>query len=183
MNMLVRMAWLWLRSRRWPRIRPTDVAVTPFRVKFTDLDLLRHVNNGTYLSLCDLGRIDLMRRSGLWTELGRRGWYPVVVQQTISYRRSLTLFQRFELETRWAGIDEKAVYIEQRFTVAGQVYARAYVRARFLSRDGSRVSVADLLALFGVDTPPANPASGWLPEWAERSALPAARAEAPSIWP
>ena len=180
--MYVRMLWLWLRSTRWPRIRPTDVARTPFRVKLSDLDLLRHMNNGTYLSLCDLGRIDLMRRSGMWSALGRKGWYPVVVQQSISYRRSLELFQKFTLETRWAGLDEKGVYIEQRFTVDGQVTARAYVRARFLKRGGGTVSVAELLELFGVSEPPANEAMAWLPRWSQESALPASRAEAPSIW-
>ena len=39
----------------------------------------------------------------------------VVVAETILFRRSLTLFQRFEIETRIVGWDERAFLLEQRF--------------------------------------------------------------------
>jgi len=89
MNKLLRLLWLMWRARRAPRLAPTDVSRVPFRVLPNDLDLQKHMNNGVYLSIMDLGRMDLMVRSGVWRELSARGYYPVVVSSTITYRRSL----------------------------------------------------------------------------------------------
>ena len=60
MNLYWRMLLLRLRWLRARRISIWDTARTPFRVVPTDLDLLRHMNNGKYLTLMDLGRMDLM---------------------------------------------------------------------------------------------------------------------------
>src|SRR5690606_7589807 len=116
---------LLLRARRDPSVGMHDVGRTPFRVLPTDLDVLGHMNNGVYLSIMDLGRMDLMIRAGAWARLRELGYYPVVSNQTISYRKSLQPWQRFELETRIVGYDAKAVFVEQRFVVAGEIYARA----------------------------------------------------------
>jgi len=122
-------------------------ARTRFRVWPSDLDVLRHVNNGVYLSMMDLGRMDLMSRAGVAGRLARRGWYPVVVAQSIRYRRSLRLFDRFVIETRVLGWDEKAFLIEQRFERGREIVAHALVRARFLSTTGETVSPAEVLAV------------------------------------
>ena len=84
MNLLVRLVWLLLSHRLRGPISIWDQAVTPMRVLPNDLDLLWHMNNGRYLSLMDQGRVDLMVRAGLWAELNMRGWFPVVVAQTIT---------------------------------------------------------------------------------------------------
>jgi acyl-CoA thioesterase FadM len=52
-----------------------------------DLDLLRHMNNGSYLTLMDIGQVDLLVRSGAQREVDRRRWYPVVVGESIRFRR------------------------------------------------------------------------------------------------
>jgi len=123
---------------------------TPFRVLPTDLDLLRHVNNAAYFSLMDLARLDLMRRAGLFHQLSARGWYPVVVAETIQFRRSLTLFQRIAIVTRVLAWDEKAILLEQRFERSGETVAVALVRARFLARTGGSVPSSDVMALAGI---------------------------------
>ena len=94
MNLYWRMLLLRLRWLRARRLSIWDTARTPFRVVPTDLDLLLHMNNGKYLTLMDLGRMDLMVRSGMWAKLSARGWFPVVAGQTITYRKSLRLGQR-----------------------------------------------------------------------------------------
>lgn len=168
------------RSRHGPRIDPREVARTEFRVVPTDLDILRHMNNGVYLSILDLGRMDMLIRAGLWKVLRDRGWYPVVASETVTFRKSLTLWQRFTVESRVLGLDDKAVYLEQRFVVGGEIYAQAFIRGRFLKRTGGTVSPAELQDAIGVRY------QGALPEWIERwgadVALPATRAEAPSHW-
>ena len=41
------------------RLRPTDASTVHFLVWPNDLDMNRHMNNGRYLTLMDLGRFDL----------------------------------------------------------------------------------------------------------------------------
>ncbi len=184
MNLYARLLWLALVARRRPPCGLLGPCRTPFRVWPTDLDLLRHVNNGVYLSVLDVARVDLMIRAGLMPELRARGWYPVVAEQTIQYRRSLTLGQRFAVVTRVVGWDDAAVLVEQTFVrdparAAGEgaepapddVLATAVVRARFLARarpgaPGGPLPPEAVLALAGHDAPaPAAPA--WVARWAE----------------
>lgn len=179
--MFFRLLWLSLRTRRGPRIQPTDVARTAFRVWPTDLDVLMHMNNGVYLSIMDLARIDLMARSGAWARLRKRGYYPVVVSSTITYRKSLEPWQRFEVETAIIGLDGKAGYVEQRFVRGGEIHARAIVKARFLAKSGGTVPMDELAELFGLDLA-AHPLPEWVREWSERAALPTRREPAPSTW-
>lgn len=161
MNLYLRFLLLLLRARGRPRLGLWDTARTPFRVAPSDLDPLLHMNNGKYPSIMDLGRLDLMIRSGTWARLRRRGWYPVVAAQTISYRRSLKLGQRFDLYTRILGFDERWSYLEQSFVAGGEVSAQAVVRARFLRRGGGSVDHDELEAFVG-----GFPKELRVPQWA-----------------
>jgi len=169
-------------ARRQSRLDPHDVARMRLRVMPADLDTLGHVNNGVYLSLMDLGRLNLLVRSGIWAAFDRVGYYPVVANETISFRKSLQPWQRYVLETRIVGYDEKGVFVEQRFVVDGEIFARAFVRGRFLKKSGGVVSLAELAAATGIDTA-ATPAPEWALRWAADVALPPSRADAPSEWP
>lgn len=147
----------------------------------TDIDLLRHMNNGRYLSLFDLGRWDLLIRTGLADAMRERGWYAVVSSETITFRKSLTLWQRFDVETRLIGHDDRALYLEHRAVVKGEIYARAIIGARMLKRSGGTVGHEELFAAVGrpEGLPEVEP---WVHEWAAASALPSTRRPAPSEW-
>lgn len=162
------------------------MARSRFRVWPTDLDLLQHMNNGKYLSVMDVARFELTQRNGVLRTFRREGWYPVVVGQTISYRKSLNPWQRFWIESRIIGFDDHAVYMEQRFVRPGadrspEIYARAYVRARVLRRGGGVVPMSELLAKTG-----ARAEEFQLPEdikrWGEETRLPSTRSDATSTW-
>jgi acyl-CoA thioesterase FadM len=181
MNMFLRTLLVRLRARFRSHLGVHDVGRLPMRVLPNDLDVLRHVNNGVYFSLMDLGRLDLLVRSGVWATFQRLGYYPVVASETVTFRRSLQPWQRYELQTRIVGYDERAVYIEHRFVVDGEVYATAHVRGRFLKRTGGTVTMTELAAAAGVDTS-AFPVPHWLAEWAAASALPASRESHASDW-
>ncbi|MEZ0447841.1 acyl-CoA thioesterase [Cellulomonas sp. ICMP 17802] len=134
-----------------------DPSVTRLRVRLGDLDFYRHVNNGVYLALMDVGRANFLADLGAFGHLRERGWYPVVAASTVTYRRSLTLGQRFEISTRVLGWDARVVYLEQTFSRNGEHIARGIVAGRFLSRSGDRVPAPDVVALLGgpgVDSPP-----------------------------
>ena len=162
MNLYFRLLLFMIRVRFRSRLGIWDTSHVTFRVNPLDLDLQRHMNNGRYLSLMDLGRMDLMLRSRFWQRITGQGWYPVVAGQTITYRRSLTLGQRFELATRVIGYDERWIYMEQVFRSGDAVIADAIVRARFLRTSGGSVDVQEVLDLVG--PPPEDPV---LPDWVE----------------
>ena len=185
MNVIWRTLLIMLRAKRI-RKREGDLPLDGIsRVRLTtlptDIDLLRHMNNGRYLSLFDLGRWDMTTRTGLGDAFRTHGWYAVVANETVTFRKSLELFQRFDVETKWIGHDDRAVYMEHRAVVDGEVYAQAIVRARILRRSGGPVTHEELFEAVGFDGGMPDIAD-WLHEWADRVRLPSARAEAPSEW-
>jgi len=133
---------------------------THFRVLPNDLDALLHVNNGVYLTLMDLGRTDLLLRSDAFHAVRKKGWYPVLAAETIRFKRSLTLFQKFIIRTRVVGWDERSVYLEQLFISKDKLVAKAVVDARFLKKKGGNVTPEELMAFLNIDQNPLE-----LPEW------------------
>jgi acyl-CoA thioesterase FadM len=169
------------RLRREGRLDPVAVGVIRLTTLPTDLDVLRHMNNGRYLSLFDLGRWDLLIRTGMADAMRTRGWYAVVSSETITFRKSLNPWQRFDVESRLLGHDDRAIYMEHRAVIDGEVYARAIIRARMLKRAGGTLSHEELFAELG--RPDGLPdVEHWVHEWAAASALPSTRADAPSVW-
>ena len=97
-----------LRSRARGALGVHDVGRVSLRVLPTDLDVRGHMNNGVYFSIMDLGRMDLMIRSGLWPRIRAKGYYSVMANETITFRKSLQPWQKFSLESRIVGYDAKA---------------------------------------------------------------------------
>lgn len=130
------------------RTGPADESVLRFRVLPTDSDLNFHLNDGRYISISGLGRLDLMQRTKLLRRALRRGWYPVVGGIIIRYRREIRWFEKFTLRSRIAGWDDKWFYFEHRFENNGDVAAVAYARGVMRDRKGA-VPTSDVLALAG----------------------------------
>lgn len=165
MNLYFRLLRLLLTSSRRAYRDMWETGVTRYRVQPSDLDTVGHMNNAKYLALMDLGRVDLMLRSGSWKRTREQGWYPVVAAQTIRYRRSLQPWQRFELHTRVLGVDERAIYMEQEFRVGSELYARAVVECRFLRKRGGSVPTSEIVGLFG-GLPEDRVLPDWVRDWA-----------------
>ncbi len=126
-----------------------------FRVWPTDLDLSLHMNNGRYLTLMDLGRLDLMVRTPLWRAVWKHGWTPVVATALIRFRRELRCFEPFVLETKIVDWSETDVVFEHRLIFeqgpkAGEVAAYALIRAGLYDRKArGYVPVERLMELTG----------------------------------
>ncbi|WP_334152266.1 acyl-CoA thioesterase [Microbacterium sp.] len=185
MNVIWRTLLVILRARRRVRRGKTLDASSVSSIRLTtlptDIDILRHMNNGRYLSLFDLGRWDLLIRTGLFDAMNERGWYAVVSSETVTFRKSLQLWQRFDVQSRFIGHDDKAVFLEHRAVVDGEIYARVIVRSRMLRRTGGTVSNEELFAAVG--KPEGVPEiAPWVHDWAAASALPPVRQPAPSVW-
>ena len=182
MSLWLRLIWAYLSWRRRGPLELFSVGVRSFRVWPSDLDTFAHMNNGKFLTLLDLGRLDLFLRNRFWQKMKVKKWYPVVVAETITFRKSLVLGQKFEIESKVVGWDAISYYIEQRFVVAGEIYARAMVRGRFLSKAGKVLKPDEVMTAITGSTEPSPVVPKWILEWAETTSLPRGKEDAPSVW-
>ena len=166
MNLWFRLMWVLLTARgRGHLVLPGNTSLLSFRVWPHDLDPSVHMNNGRYLTLMDLGRLDVLVRSGLWREVLRHGWTPIASAITVRFQRELRPFQRFRLETRVLCWDAALVVMEQTFVIDGgprdgQTAARGLFKGGIYSRKEKKfVEIARLMGLIGVSevSPPATP--------------------------
>lgn len=118
------------------------------RVALVDCDLNRHMTNSRYPDYLDLGRWDLMLRSGAGLALLRARQKPVVVELTLRFRRELPYGARFVLDSRLVALEGKAVRFAQTFLIDDRVHAEATVTSLVLGGDG--VVAPDVLAPFVV---------------------------------
>ena len=152
MVLLVRLLLIIIRNVFRRRAPIDGQSVIRTRVWPVDMDLNFHLNDGRYISLTGLGRVDLMMRTGLLRRAVKRGWYPVVGGIVIKYRREIRAMERFVVRTKIIGWDEKWFYFEHRFEKQGELAALAYARGVMRTREGA-VPSADVLALVGWTKP------------------------------
>lgn len=166
MNLWFRLIWLLLTSPFGARLKALgDPSLLGFRVWPHDLDTSLHMNNGRYWSLMDLGRTDLMLRTGLWRAVLRHRWVPVVNAGMIRFRRELRPFQPFRIETAILCWTDSWLVIQHRVLSRASdgseiVAAHTLVRAALYDRKGrAYVPVARLMAEIGTleDSPPPGP--------------------------
>ncbi len=131
MNLILRLIRVFVMALFRSRIKVLDESRLGFRVWPNDLDLNLHMNNGRYLTVMDLGRLDLAARLGLFRRMAGHGWRPVTRTATIHFRNSLLPFQKYRLVTRLVCWDDKWTYLEQRFEAKGEVVALAYIKLLF----------------------------------------------------
>ncbi len=165
MNLWLRLLACLLAARFKPALSmPSSLSKLGFKVWPHDLDLSAHMNNGRYLTLMDIGRLDIMVRSGLWRAVLANKWVPIASTITIRYRRELRLFQKFRLETRLLCWDEIQVVMEQSFVIDGgprdgQLAAHALFKGGLYDRQSkSFVQVAELMRSIGVAAESPEPA-------------------------
>lgn len=149
MNLYLRLLLLLIRLIRKPVMGLLDTSVLQFRVLPNDLDMNAHMNNGRYLSIMDLGRVDIMHRVGLMAHIINNRWSPVVGHLHMRFRRPFKLFQRYQLHSRIISWDEKWVYIEQIFVCNNKVHAIGLVQGLIRGKQGNIPSnqIIDLLGL------------------------------------
>ncbi len=124
MNLILRMFIVWLGSLFRPRL-PLGRLRNELRLRVlpNDLDLNMHMNDGRYITLCDLSRIDAFLRTGLAGVMLRKGWMPVIAEHTMRYRKSLKPFQRFTLVMELTHWDDRGFYMKHTFLIGERVAA------------------------------------------------------------
>ena len=112
----------------------TDNTITRFRVYPFDLDINFHMNNGRFFTTMDIGRFDMLLCTGFFFKVFKGGFYPVVLSESMVFRRSLNLFNSYELHTKVESWDKNFFYISQKFYLKNEIVASANVRACFKKR-------------------------------------------------
>lgn len=155
MNLYLRLFWVWFSARFRSAIsNPFLPARLNLRVFPNDLDVFLHLNNGRYLTLMDLGRMDYVLRCGLGRLMRERGWYAVAAAVEIRYLRPVQIARRVTLVTRLADWDNVSFAMEQRFESGGKLCARAFISGQ-VRRGRERVPPAELWKALGWQVPEA----------------------------
>jgi acyl-CoA thioesterase FadM len=115
----------------------------------SDLDINLHMNNGRFLSLMDLGRLDLVNRTGLLKTMLRRRWRPILGAAQIRFMKPIGPGQEFRLETRLLGWEGKWFWMRQAFYLGEKLAAEAFVKALFLGPGGS-IQADEVLRALGL---------------------------------
>lgn len=137
MNLFLRLFYVLLAGGFRKRLKVLEASVLNLSVFPNDLDIYGHMNNGRYLTLMDLGRIDWIMRTGLGKTADKNGWKPLVASVKIAYKKSFTVFQTFKLKTRILGWDEKWFFVEQVFEKKGTTCAVGIVKGLFRGPEGN----------------------------------------------
>lgn len=151
MHMILRHILWFLKKFTAPKSDLNEKTSIEMRVLPTDLDFLWHVNNGVYFSFMDFGRMNMIFRNGTFDLCRKMGWYGVVASESMKFRRSLQLWDKFTLETQITSHDEKYFYITQKFIHKGQSVAQGLVKIRFLSKKGGGVGTKEIIEALGAE--------------------------------
>jgi len=140
-----------------------DVCETNLLCMPWDMDMFLEMNNGRVLTLFDIGRFELAIRTGLAKVLKDNKWGLVVAGSSIRYRGRVKAFDRVTMRTRFAGMDEKWVYIAQSMWVKGLPTSSVLLRTGITSK-GKVIATDELLAAMNITDWKPEP-SGWVKSW------------------
>ena len=147
MNLILRLLKVAFKAFFGRRLGLLEESVIGLRVWPNDLDIYGHMNNGQYLTLMDLGRMDLILRTPLGEVSRKNRWNPLVASATIRFKKPIRVFDALYLHTRILCWDEKWFFIEQKFERNGEWVALGVVRGLFRGRNGNVPSVELIKAL------------------------------------
>lgn len=115
MNHYIRLFFTLLFAKLKTKVDVFETTEKRFRVMPWDLDLLGHMNNGTYLQVADVARVGWMNQTGILRLIVKNKWGAILGGNIIHYRKSLTLFEKYKVRTKLLGWHDKWVFLEHRF--------------------------------------------------------------------
>lgn len=147
MNLIFRMIYVLLLAQFRERL---DIEHPESRLKLrvlpNDLDVNLHMNNGRYLTICDLNRVDLFIRTGLLKAMLKRRWIPVIAEHTMVYKKPLGMFASYDVKLEVTHNDEKYFYMTHVFTKDGRVMAEGTSKGCVYARGIGVVSPAEAIS-------------------------------------
>lgn len=113
------------------------------RVLPNDIDINMHMNNGRYLTICDLTRVDMFIRTGLAKTMIKEKWLPIIAEHTMIYKKPLGLFNKYQVKMEITHWDEKYIYMLHTFTCNERVVAEGTSKGVIYNRLEKRVVTPD----------------------------------------
>jgi acyl-CoA thioesterase FadM len=134
----------YFRTLRWvvfsgsrPKItNPQNSTFITSRVWLSDIDVYPELNNGRHLTIMDIGRYNHGVKMGLFKVLRENKWGLMVAGNFTRYRRRIKFLQKFTLETRIVGYDERWFYFYQETKRNGNIHSSALIRTAVTSKNG-----------------------------------------------
>lgn len=155
-----------INAARAAPLGPFETDIVEMRCWPSDIDMFFEMNNGRVLTLYDLGRYSLSRRTGLIRALSDNKWGVAVAGSSVRYRKRILPFQRFELRTRLLGWDARFIYLEQSMWRGSTACNHALMRTAVVDKSGA-VSTQDVIAAMGLDGMTAPSLPLWVKAWIE----------------
>ena len=152
MSLIFRLLYVLVFSLFRERLEMSNfVSRLSLRVLPSDLDINFHMNNGRYLTICDLNRVDLFARSGLLKAMFKRNWIPVIAEHTMIYKKPLRMFEHFDVMLEVTHWDEKYFYMKHTFNNRERIVAEGTSKGCICARMLGVVCPADVLAALKLD--------------------------------
>ena len=85
----IRLAWQFLLHRNATSLSVGETHHSQHYCLPWDLDLWLELNNGRTLSIYDMGRLPIAKRSGLLAALRRRSWGLTIAGSLVRYRKRI----------------------------------------------------------------------------------------------
>jgi len=147
MNLIFRMLYIIIRSFFCERIEVGNfTSELSLRVLPNDIDINFHMNNGRYLTICDLNRVDMFARSGLLKAMFKRNWMPVIAEHTMTYKKPLNMFARYTVKLEVIRWDEKYFYMKHTFEKGDRIVAEGTSKGCVYARGTGVVKPDDAIA-------------------------------------
>ncbi|MGK0367142.1 MAG: acyl-CoA thioesterase FadM [Thermoproteota archaeon] len=149
MTLYLRLIFLFLKTIIFERKRKFSIledVTIKLIVLPNDLDLFRHVNNGRFLTLMDLGRFHLLLRSGALKKIATHNFKPTILNAFLNYKKELRLFDVFTLRSKIVYWDDKNFYVKQVFERKNKIVAEGLVKG-IIIKGMRKVKPSEFLAL------------------------------------
>lgn len=159
---LIRIAKEMAKFRNTARLGLFDPHVSHHRCWPNDIDPWMELNNGRTLTLYDMGRVVLFRRTGVSALMRARGWGGTVAGSTVRYRRRVRMFDRIEMRSRVLGWDTRFLYVEQSMWKGLTCTSHVLLRTAVVSADGM-IPMKEAAAALDVEASP--PLPDWVTAW------------------
>jgi acyl-CoA thioesterase FadM len=147
MNLYFRRLWIYLSAlfagNRTPLMQ---THVRHYRVWLTDQDMFMHMTNSRYLSFSDLGRLNLLLRTGLHRSFQKQGWSLEICAQTRTITRMLKSPQSFELSCEIVGWTDNFIAFRHLFKRAQKTHAEVNSIMRITDASDHPVPIDTVLA-------------------------------------
>nr|WP_239480590.1 thioesterase family protein [Parashewanella hymeniacidonis] len=125
---------LFWRIKHCSQIGFLETSKITFRVMPSDCDINFHLTNSRYAAFMDLARTYMLAEMRLLKKFIKLKWMPIVNATEFTYIRDIKPLEKFWIESKIVGWDEKYFYIEQRFLTARGLHCIVHIRGVFINK-------------------------------------------------